>query len=92
MTRDASQLERECLDQVIEALEGLRSDDPHRVHDIELQGSHPDTRIVVTGDRTFGGEWRVSFPIWDSRAGGTIDGEPVPRFVGTLVYTEVLEA
>lgn len=92
MTADVAGTERKCLDEAIVALEGLRLEDPHRVSDIRLEGSHPDTRIVVTGDRSFGGEWRVSFPIWDFRAGGTIDGEPVPSFVGTLVLTEVLEA
>lgn len=89
MTADVTGTERKCLDEAIAPVKGMRSHDPHRVRAIRLQGSYPGTRIVVTGDRSVGGEWRVSFPIWDSRAGGTIDGEPVPGFVGTLVLTEV---
>jgi hypothetical protein len=57
-----------------------------------LEGSYPETRIVVTGDHKYGGQWRVQFPIWDPGTGGTKDGEPMPSFIGMLVATEVLEA
>jgi hypothetical protein len=89
---DIERLERECLEQARQVMEWLTPEDPARVHEVVLEGSHPDTNIVVTGEHTYGGSWRVSFPIWDPGAGGTVDGEPMPSFIGMLVYTEVLEA
>ena len=89
---DRTRIENECLEEARQALGWLTSDDPQRVHEIGLEGSYPDTAIVVTGERTYGGSWRVAFPIWDPGAGGTGPDGPRPSFIGTLVYTEVLEA
>jgi len=90
---EKKRIEGECLAEARRALaEWLRPDDPARVHETRLDGSYPETKIVVTGDHTYGGPWRVSFPIWDPGAGGTRDGRPMPSFIGMLVYTEVLEA
>jgi hypothetical protein len=49
---------------------------------IELQGSYPDTRIVVLGEGRHGHRFNVRFPIWDPATGGTRDGRPMPRFIG----------
>jgi hypothetical protein len=89
---ERERIEGECLEETRRALKWLTPDDPTRVHEAKLEGSYPDTRIVVTGEHTYGGSWRVRFPIWDPGTGGTRDGEPMPSFIGTLVYTEVLEA
>lgn len=90
---ERSRIETECLTEATRVLaEWLSSDDPARVHETRLEGSYPDTTIVVTGTHTYGGDWRVRFPIWDPGTGGTRDGQPMPGFIGMLVYTEVLEA
>jgi hypothetical protein len=88
------QVELECLREAKLALLGLSPEDPVEVHKMDLVGRHPDTEIVVTGRRTYEGgkAWRVRFPIWDNGTGGVINGEPDPRFIGTLVMVEVLEA
>ena len=62
------------------------------VRELKLEGRYPDTRIVVAGDRSYGGEWCVPLPIWDPANGATRDGRPMPSFLGMLVATEVLEA
>jgi hypothetical protein len=92
---DEEQIEQQCLEEAKAALsdrEVLAAKFAQRIHDVKLEGSYPDTTIVVTGDHTYGGEWRVRFPIWDPGTGGTKDDEPMPSFIGMLVYTEVLEA
>ena len=91
-SEERQRIERECLEQARSALTGwMPPEAPHRIRDLRLEGTYPETRIVVTGDRTYGGEWRVRFPIWEGN-GGTKDGQPMPSFIGMLVYTEVLEA
>jgi hypothetical protein len=90
---DRESIERECLEHARAHIEAwVTPDGPHQVHELKLEGIYPDTRIVVAGDHTYGGSWRVRFPIWDPRNGGTRDGEPMPSFIGMLVCTEVLEA
>jgi hypothetical protein len=92
---EEERIERECLREAREGMpskEDMESKLATRVQSIELEGSYPDTCIVAKGERTYGGVWEVRFPIWDPRTGGTADGRPMPRFIGGLVYTEILEA
>jgi len=85
--------ERECFEHARAHIEAwVRPDGPHRVREFRLEGSYPDTAIVVSGDHTYGGDWRVRFPIWDPGTGGTRDGRPMTSFIGMLVAVEVLEA
>ena len=93
MTVNRKSVERECFEQARLHIEAwVRPDGPHRINELKFEGSYPDTHIVVAGDHTYGGDWRVRFPIWDPGTGGTRDGEPMPSFIGMLVCTEVLEA
>jgi hypothetical protein len=93
MSLDHEGVERECLEQARGHIEAwVTPDGPLSVRELKLEGSYPDTRIVVSGDRSYGGEWCVRFPIWDPGNGATRDGKPMPTFVGMLVSTEVLEA
>lgn len=84
-----------CLEEVELALsnrDDLATKLAQRVRHVYLEHEYPETQIVVTGERTYdGSSWCVRFPIWKN-TGGTHDGVPMPRFIGTLVYAEVLEA
>lgn len=91
---DEERIELECLREAREgvpAREDMVSKLATRVDSIELEGSYPDTCIVAKGERTYGGSWEVRFPIWGPN-GATVDGRPMPRSVGGLVYVEILEA
>lgn len=92
---DREHIEQRCLEEAKAALPSndvLAAKFAHRVDEIKLEGGYPDTKIVVNGKHTYEGSWRVRFPIWAPGAGGTHEGGPMPRFIGTLVLTEVLEA
>ena len=89
------QIEQECLDEARNSMPSaadLESKLATVMHSIELEGTYPDTEIVASGERTYGGQWNVRLRIWDERAGGFVGGQPSARTVGLMLYTAVIEA
>ncbi len=62
-----------------------------RVMRVYLEGEFPETKVVAEGVRRRAGPWRIAMPIWDPSSGATRDGEPMPKFLATLLWSEVLE-
>ena len=88
-------VERECLQEATLTL-GDTATLPQRwqqrIREILLEGEYPDTAIVIHGERTVDRKrWTVRHRIWANN-GGTINGEPNPRFIGAMIQAAVLEA
>ena len=87
--------ERACFEETRQQLEGvLRSGlELHELRDIRLEGSYPDTRIVVTlWDLRFEKEVSDSYEIWrDPTFHLPGHSRESPRTVGMLITTWILE-
>lgn len=62
-----AEIEQHALERVKQSFGGPADGHRYRkrIDEITLEGVFPDTRIVLTGEHSYGGTWRIRFPVWD---------------------------
>lgn len=69
--------------------------DGKTITDVHLEGSQPDTTIVVTLNDTRAGkspQWAVSYALWDGRWMQSGAPNPVPGVVASMIFADLADS
>ena len=84
------EIEQRCLDEA-KRLVGFPDGEPmyrKRFTSVALDGRFPRTRVVITGEYLYGGEWTISFPVWHEHHAISPREEVEPNYRRFISYLD----
>lgn len=85
------EIEQQCLDEAKRCVSHPAAESLYRksFDSVTLEGEFPGTRVVLSGEHVYGGEWTIRFPVWDeNHAISPREGTP-PDYRRFISYLDI---
>ena len=85
------EIERRCLDEARQLVSPTAAGPAYRkrIDSVELEGQFPETRVVLTGEYLYGGEWTIRFPVWDDTHSISPRDDITPNYRRFISYLDI---